>query len=153
MQHEIVRKRLALYRGLEKEMRQLEEEIAHLETRVYDVQAMVIRDEARGQRQNRSMDLLVKLMAMRETYTQKWDEMIDMRFYIEEAIDALEPLERQLMRARYIEGKKWDDICTLICYSRRHVATIHENALGHVGRYLSGSAAGEMNRQRREKRG
>jgi RNA polymerase sigma factor (sigma-70 family) len=48
---------------------------------------------------------------------------------IEMAIRRLEPVERNLLRSRYIEGRSWEEICVEMCYSWRNIHNIHSRAL------------------------
>lgn len=48
---------------------------------------------------------------------------------IEQAIESLEPTARMLMRYRYIDGRKWEEICLLMSYSWRQVHRLHAAAL------------------------
>jgi len=48
---------------------------------------------------------------------------------IEEAIESLPEREQYLMRARYIQGKSWEQIAVDMHYSWQHVHRIHANAL------------------------
>lgn len=48
---------------------------------------------------------------------------------IEKAIENLEPTARMLMRYRYIDGRKWEEICLLMSYSWRQVHRLHAAAL------------------------
>ncbi|MDR0293086.1 MAG: hypothetical protein LBH95_02905, partial [Oscillospiraceae bacterium] len=51
------------------------------------------------------------------------------RARIERAIERLPSVQRQLMRARYIDGKCWDAISAEMHYDERHLRRIHDKAL------------------------
>lgn len=52
---------------------------------------------------------------------------------IERAVEGLpDGNGKQLLRLRYIEGKKWSDISEEMCYSEQHLHRIHQKALGLV---------------------
>lgn len=48
---------------------------------------------------------------------------------IEDAIETLDSVQRTLMRHRYIEGMKWEEICVAMNYSWRQVHRTHASAL------------------------
>lgn len=52
-----------------------------------------------------------------------------MRIRIEAAIDALDGRERYIMRARYIEGRKWEEIALVMNYSIQHLWRVHGDIL------------------------
>ncbi len=52
---------------------------------------------------------------------------------IEKAVERLaDGNAKQLLRLRYIEGKKWCDISEEMCYSEQHLHRIHKKALGQI---------------------
>lgn len=62
--------------------------------------------------------------------SQKLNECIDLRLQIEQAVNALnEPRERELMRRRYIEGQRWEQVAYEMNYTLRHVTRLHGRIL------------------------
>ena len=52
---------------------------------------------------------------------------------IEDMIDSLsDPVERTLMRLRYIESLEWVDICFEVCYEKTQTHRIHNRALEKI---------------------
>lgn len=49
--------------------------------------------------------------------------------YIEKAIEKLPPREALLIRLRYLDQKRWEEICVEMNYSWRQVHRIHSDAL------------------------
>lgn len=64
-----------------------------------------------------------------ERYRAKIAELDAAQAKIEDAIESLESIERILMRLRYIEGMKWEEICVALNYSWRQVHRTHAAAL------------------------
>ena len=62
-------------------------------------------------------------------YAQKREELAGQLQRIENALEALGPTERNLMRLRYIEGLSWQAISQRIHYSWQQTHRIHKNAL------------------------
>lgn len=68
-----------------------------------------------------------------EKYNKKIEDIIAERTRIEDLIDMLaDPLERAVMRYKYIDGLKWEDICMRINYEWSQAHRIHRNALEHL---------------------
>lgn len=68
-----------------------------------------------------------------ERYNKKIEDIIAERTRIEDLIDMLQdPLERAVMRYKYIDRLKWDDICAKINYEWSQTHRIHRNALAHL---------------------
>ena len=62
--------------------------------------------------------------------SQKLNECIELRLQIERAVNALnEPRERELMRRRYIEGQRWEQVAYEMNYTLRHVTRLHGRIL------------------------
>lgn len=58
----------------------------------------------------------------------KLDELITLREQIEAAIEGLPAEDRRLVRLRYIDGKRWEQIAVDISYSYRQTLRRH----GHI---------------------
>jgi len=74
-------------------------------------------------------------------YNSHIEEIISERIRIEDLISMLEdPLERAVMRYKYIEGFTWNEICRKISYEWTTVHRIHRSALNHIEKYISPGA-------------
>lgn len=62
-------------------------------------------------------------------YQKKHQELCAMQLAIETAIDSLDPVSRTLLRARYIKGSQWENICFELGYSWRQTHRLHRRAL------------------------
>lgn len=65
-------------------------------------------------------------------YIAKQAEINQKLLAIEGAIASLSPNERRLFRLRYLQGKKWDDVCDELGYCKRQVTRIHKKALSKL---------------------
>lgn len=74
-------------------------------------------------------DAVVRHLELQERYAAKLAELAQAQLEIEEAIDALEPTERTLLRLHYLQGLVWEQVCVEMCYSWRQVHRIHARAL------------------------
>jgi DNA-directed RNA polymerase specialized sigma24 family protein len=75
------------------------------------------------------MDRLTEIRASTDALTLR---LCDAKLRIERAIDSLPSVQRQVMRARYIEGRCWEDISRETSYSVAQLHRIHQKALGGV---------------------
>lgn len=71
----------------------------------------------------------LKLPELTEIYDEKIANLKARLKRIEDAIEELEPTERRLMRARYIEGLEWHQVAVRISYSWQQTHRIHARAL------------------------
>lgn len=74
----------------------------------------------------------VKLAELKALLDAKVDELIGMRLAIEAVIETLPPEERRLMRLRYIEGRRWEQIALETNYSIQRVWQIHGRILEKI---------------------
>lgn len=61
-----------------------------------------------------------------------WDKVRDLytaQERIEALIESLDSVERQILRARYIEGKTWEEVCVAVSYGWRQTHNYHAQAL------------------------
>ena len=79
--------------------------------------------------EDRIANLTAKIITLDNILITKLSKLVDFQIEIEEAIDTLESADRLLMRLRYIDGKKWDDIADEMGYSIQRVWQIHSSAL------------------------
>ena len=69
---------------------------------------------------------------LRDTYREKLANLIEGQLKIEEAIDSLNPTERELMRLRYIDGADWTEVAATIHYEWTQTHRIHAKALAKI---------------------
>lgn len=91
-------------------------------------------DTARVQRGKGRADPTADVQQQVERIAEKIDRQLGrcltLRDEIEVAIDSLDdPTERLLMRKRYIEGKRWEQVAVEMNYSINHIWRWHGNIL------------------------
>ena len=69
---------------------------------------------------------------LRDLYCKKLADLIECQLRIEKAIEGLEPIERELMRLRYIDGAEWIDVAEAIHYEWTQTHRIHAKALEKI---------------------
>lgn len=129
----MTKEELLRYRAIDLERKQLEREIRRLEalmtaptTSSLDglPKAPGVADPV-GQ-------ATVKKDTLIKRYRAKVQQLEAEQARIEAAIEALEPMERVLMRHRYIEGMTWEEVCVAIGYSWRQTHRIHAEVLKKI---------------------
>lgn len=71
---------------------------------------------------------------LRAFYTEKLKELVQAQLDIEHAIETLGPVERDLVRLRYLDGLSWHKVCAKINYEWTQTHRIHSNALNKLGK-------------------
>lgn len=66
---------------------------------------------------------------VRQLYHEKKAQLDAQLLEIENAIEVLESTERELIRLRYLEGLKWEEVAVEIGYSWQQTHRIHARAL------------------------
>lgn len=75
---------------------------------------------------------VIAKMALEELYAEKIDALVKMLTRIEHAIEVLPPELRVIMRDRYIDGRRWEDICAERHYSWHWIHELHRRALSMI---------------------
>ena len=126
----MTRDRLNSYRHLCREIKQLEDQLAELESRITSPRtpklSFMPHAKGNGYALEAGMDLYADLV---EIYKMKLERLYSERAAIEQAIESLEPIERMVLRARYIEGLSWEWVAERINYSYVQTWRIHARAI------------------------
>ncbi len=125
------KQRLKQYRDLAAEAEELEEKIKELrgkaESRTWP-DGMPHSNFAG----DRTASIVANIADMCSLLDTKQAELLTRLTEIEEAIEALEPVERRLIRLRYISCWEWEDICEAIGYAERQMFRLHATALRKI---------------------
>lgn len=73
--------------------------------------------------------VVAQRLALREKYQAKLAELYEAQRAVEDMIESLDSVERELLRHRYIEGMTWEGVCVAISYSWRQTHNLHAQAL------------------------
>lgn len=129
----MTKEELRSYRALTKERKQLETLLEEIESPLYSakVQRLTGMPSASGSGESGSAQerLADRTMELRARYAEDIAELAERQLAIEQAIDALPSTMRQLLRARYIEGLTWEEVCVCIGYGWRQTHRVHAEAL------------------------
>lgn len=123
------------YRMLAREVLQLRDQLAALESSLYSPkgQRFSAMPRAASGPKKTMEDVVAGHMRLEELYHEKLAKQESQLYDIEEALDSLEdPAQRVIMRERYVLGHSWVRICDKMRsqgYSERQVYRLHGFAL------------------------
>jgi hypothetical protein len=125
----MTKERLKAYRALKFEISQLENELLE-----YLDSSFLGNTTLNGVVKNTGVSditskLAIETLQLYGTLNEKRLKAIRMCREIEDCIDRLDPLERVLMRERYILCKDWEEVCCVIGYSWRQTHKFHSRIL------------------------
>lgn len=109
----MTKEQLRQYRSTKIEISQLERRIAELERMGHDYDRELIQP-------------------LRDLYCAKLETLVYSQLKIEKAIEDLNPIERELMRLRYIDGADWTEVAATIHYEWTQTHRIHARALNKI---------------------
>lgn len=122
---------LKQYQSILREMKQIKEKIKELEYSKYSIKSPEWNDMPTGGfgTNDKIGKILVAIEEQIEKYWGKYRQLLELQNRIENAISKLDPIEREVLRYRYFNGKKFEEISCIIHYSFRTVRRIHKRAL------------------------
>ena len=125
-----VKRRLYRYLDLKRERDQIAEELRTAEGTATSPSSPNLDGMPRASGYGDAMvGRVSEIISLREMYERKRDEISDAMLAIEDAIEGLEPVERTLLRYRYIYGMTWEQVSVAMNYSWRQTHKIHARAL------------------------
>lgn len=127
----MTKERLRTYRDLTKELKQIRQKIKAMEGTLYSPKVPKLSGMPGGGPSgiNAKEELADKHLELLDHYREKEKELTAEQLAIEQAIDSLDYIERALLRAYYIDGLTWEQVCVAISYSWTQTHRIHGRAL------------------------
>lgn len=136
---EELKKQLHSYRDLKAEAEQIALEIQKIEAFMTSPRGAGSDGMPRGSSSGDPLlGVVSQHLVLKERYKNQVDKLAAAQSRIEDMIECLEPMERRLMRHRYIEGLSWEDVCVAIGYSWRQTHRLHGGALNKLLRWVNG---------------
>lgn len=125
---------LRKYGSLRYQLKSIERRLQGLEKDKYSLQSQKLTDLPKANPTMDKEEMLLKICdkisSLQCRYNQMWDETIDKISEIEDVINSVEDIwQRTLLRNRYLNEMKWEEICTEMNYSWKQVHRIHNKAL------------------------
>ena len=127
----MVKQDLQSYISIKRELNQINERIQELEHAKYSISSPTWSDMPTGGHGDHDKigTMLTRIEEQSDMYWDKYRDLLEMQNRIEKAIEKLEPIEREVIRYKYFEGKTFDDIADIINYSFTTVRRIHKRSV------------------------
>lgn len=127
----MTKERLRNYQKIKREREQLLQKLEEVETLLYFPKIPQMSDMPRGgsKEGNPQEDLAIYHIELQELYKAKIEELTKEQLAVEKAIETLGPTARQLMRYRYLDGLKWEEVCVKLNYSWSQTHLLHAQIL------------------------
>ena len=125
----MTKKELKEYRHILAEEHQLLDELRVLKSRAERCTRELNAEPSGGGGGDPMPDIVCKMDELRTLLHANAMDLQARRIRIETAIAGLDSQERKLMRARYVEGKQWEQIAVDMNYSWQHLHKLHSVAL------------------------
>ena len=127
----MVKQDLQSYISIKRELNQINERIQELEHAKYSISSPTWSDIPTGGYGDHDKigTMLTRIEEQSDMYWEKYNELLEIQNEIEKAIEKLEPIEREVIRYKYFEGKTFDDIADIINYSFTTVRRIHKRSV------------------------
>ena len=128
---EQIKRKLHNYNNVRWECKQVADRLAELETTATSPRVQALDGMPHGTGGGDAMTgIVAELVKLQEKYKDKLHQLNATLFEVEDMIDRLgDPVERRLMRCRYIDGLTWEEVCVEMNYSWRQTHRIHGTAL------------------------
>lgn len=128
----MTKERLRLYQDIKREQEQILHRLEEVEAALYSPKVQrptgMPANDSRAER-NPQENLCIYHIELQERYKAKLAELAAEQLAIEKAIEPLSATYRMLLRYRYIDGLKWEDVCDKMNYSWRQTHYLHGRAL------------------------
>lgn len=131
----MTKERLRKYVTLRQEVLNLEARVREKEHEMVSLRSPSLEGlpTAKGKTSSPVEDAVASLVDLQAKYVRRLEVMYREQSAIEEAVASLsDSVERQLMRARYLDGQTWEEVCETIGYSWSQVHRIHARALQNI---------------------
>ena len=128
----MTKERLRRYLWLKQEREQIVQKMQEIEATIYfpKIQRMTGMPGSGNKEGNPQEPLTIQHIELRDLYLAKTKELLTELLSIERAIESVtEPRHRTLLRHRYIEGLKWEEICVAMGYEWSQIHRLHGEAL------------------------
>lgn len=122
--------RLRNYQTIKQEQQQLRQQLDEIEAALYYPKVQRLTDmPAAPSHGNAQEDMAIRHIELQQLYQAKLEELAAEQLAIEEAIGSLDQVHRLLLRYRYIDGLKWEEVCVKMGYSWTQTHEHHAQAL------------------------
>ena len=121
------------YRNAEREIAIKMDEIVRLREMATKVTQVLTPDKVKGGMENRREESIAKIVDMEKEIGASIDNLKKIREQVECAINAISNAnQRDVLRLRYLDGMKWEQIAVKLNYDYRWVLRLHGMALHEI---------------------
>lgn len=118
------------YQKIKQEREQLRQQLEEIEAALYYPKTQRLTDMPKAPVDgNPQEDLALHHIELQELYRAKLEELAAEQLAIEKAIESLDQTHRMLLRYRYIDGLKWEEVCVKMGYCWTQIHEHHGRAL------------------------
>ena len=131
----MTKEELKEYIETKREIEIIKEKLEYLCMTKGGVKSMVITDMPRGgsSEDDRLLEIMIEIEKLEEMYNKKRLKLMKQLNEIENVIDSLEePIDRNIMRMRYIKNYTWERICVELNYSWNGIHKRHRKILDKI---------------------
>ena len=126
----MTKEQLRSYQSLKREQQQILHQLEEVEAMLYYPKIQQLTDMPIHHGAGNPMeDLILHHIELQQQYRSKLEELAEQQLAIENAINTLDPTARLLLRYRYLDGLKWEEICVKMSYGWTQIHHIHGEAL------------------------
>lgn len=126
----MTKEQLQAYRNIGREIRQILNRLDALETAMYNPKAQQLTGMPSAPSKDNPLEqMVIQRAELQRRYSELLTELLAEQLTIEAAIEQAPPAARTLLRYRYIDGLKWEEICVKMNYSWRQMHRLHAQAL------------------------
>lgn len=129
-----IKYRLQNFSKLNTEIEQISERIVSLRHRMYSLRSSSDLSEvpAGGGDRDKIGTAIATITDLENIYIEKLEALMQEQKELEKLIEGLDPVERLLIRARYINCEPWESVCGIIGYEWAQTHRIHANILSKL---------------------
>lgn len=111
-------------------LKQTEHELAEIRSDILSLRGSSLDEHVSGSKNSDIADKYIRLEKYMERVNAEWDRLIDLRMEAKSLILGLPDQQQQgVLYARYINGKRWEDIALEMHFSWRGIFNLHGQAL------------------------
>lgn len=128
----MTKKDLKNFHKLQIDLKSVENEIAKIDAQIKRATA-VYGITTRGGKNKDGSEMIIELIKLKKDYQIRGGKIIAKQKEIERGLDMLsDPVERAVLRYRYIDNMEWSDVQIMIGYERSQTYRIHDNAINNL---------------------
>lgn len=115
---------------MKKNINRLEEKLLELENKATQITTQLSKEpKGTNSVEDKLGEIVSKIVDLQNEINDQLKIYYKKVRYIEKAIEKLPPREALLIRLRYLDQKRWEEICVEMNYSWRQIHYIHAEAL------------------------